>query len=576
MEDTDIQKPVINCHTHIFTGNNVPPFLAKTYLPFFLYWLVPLNMIVGVFRLWYSKYGPYRWRFFPLSKKLARMLYLIKVTSKRLLLLSLIYWVLGLWITVQVFHVIIRLFSIENSFPAFFRRLLGYLIDNDILLEKPGTVWSIILILVLWLVFPTGRNVLLFFFKKIWSILNILPGKSTKELVSRYLTIGRYAFYKRQADVFQKLRFQYPTGTKFVVLPMDMEYMDAGKVKQSYYEQLEEVNALKKLYPEILLPFIAIDPRRIKEDPKFFVYSLIGDKVVLGDCIIRTYMEKSGFIGFKIYPALGYYPFDEALLPLWRYAAENSIPIMTHCIRGTIFYRGKKKKEWDRHPIFKQMEGNVEKPLLLPELENKDFTVNFINPLNYLCLLEEELLRKVLGQKDIEVRTRQLFGYKDDQTPLSMDLSNLKICFAHFGGEDEWERYFELDRDNFSTQVLKNPEVGITFLKSSNGVDTPGKIELLWKGTDWYSIICSMMLQFENVYSDISYIAHDNHIHALLKRTLQKENTKLRQRVLFGSDFYVVRNHKSEKQIMADTIGGLTKEEFDLIARTNPLTFLNL
>ncbi len=84
------------------------------------------------------------------------------------------------------------------------------------------------------------------------------------------------------------------------------------------------------------------------------------------------------------------------------------------------------------------------------------------------------------------------------------------------------------------------------------------------------------MLQYDNIYSDISYISHDNAIHALLKRTLQQENTRLRQRVLFGTDFYVVRNPKSEKQILADTIGGLSEEEFDLIARTNPRTFLGL
>lgn len=577
MENITQTKPIVNCHTHIFTANNVPPFLAKTYLPWPLYLILPLNLIVAFFRFWFNgKNSPYRWQFRPVYKKLARVIYKMRITTERLFLLSLIYWILGIWITLQVANIILHSFPISISLPQFIQSLFSFLFKNNLLSKNPNTLLSLALTLLLWFIFPVGRNALWFLLRKVWGFLNILPGKSTKDLMLRYLTIGRYAFYKRQSDIFQKLRFQYPTQTKFVVLTMDMEYMEAGKVKQGYYDQLNEIKLIQKRYPDTLLPFIAIDPRRIAEDPNFFSYEIVDHKIVLNNCIIKTYLTAFKHNGFKIYPALGYYAFDEALLPLWLYAVENNIPITTHCIRGTIFYRGKKKKEWDSHPIFKQIENDAEVPLLLSELHNKDFTVNFTHPLNYLCLLEEELLRKVLSQVGVEEKTKAAFGYKDANTPLEKNLAKLKLCFAHFGGEDEWQRYFELDRDNFSTQVIKNPDVGITFLNTLGGEKSPGKIELLWKGTDWYSIICSLMLQFDNVYSDISYISHDTNIHALLKRTLQKENTKLRHRVLFGTDFYVVRNHKSEKQIMADTIGGLTKEEFDLIARTNPLTFLNL
>ena len=84
------------------------------------------------------------------------------------------------------------------------------------------------------------------------------------------------------------------------------------------------------------------------------------------------------------------------------------------------------------------------------------------------------------------------------------------------------------------------------------------------------------MLQYENVYSDISYILHDEAIFPLLKQTLQHDNGKLRRRVLFGTYFYVVRNHKSDKQIVTDTLAELDEEEFDLIARENPRASLGL
>jgi hypothetical protein len=46
--------------------------------------------------------------------------------------------------------------------------------------------------------------------------------------------------------------------------------------------------------------------------------------------------------------------------------------------------------------------------------------------------------------------------------------------------------------------------------------------------------------------------------------------------VLFGTDFYVVRNHKSEKQMLADLQKALTPDELAWITYINPKTFLNL
>ncbi|MEL1245040.1 hypothetical protein AAEO56_12250 [Flavobacterium sp. DGU11] len=566
-ESTGGELPIINCHTHVFTADHVPPFLAKTFVSGIfwgvLYRMLSLKMIVALFRKWFK--GPYRWQFKPWYKRLEIALYHTRMGIVRSSVLSLFYWLIGFWMLLHIVFMV---------FPDVLPQIKARLIEYNILLWHKKMFPEILTALAFWLFFPTGRNLLFFFLKKGWSVFRALPGKGTKELVLRYLTIGRFAFYTTQAGIFRRLRDQYPSKTSFVILPMDMEYMGAGKVTKNFYTQMEDLRKMKKMLKDVIYPFLFVDPRRMTDDENFFRYKVSNGKIVLEPCMVKTYIEENGFSGFKIYPALGYYPFDERLLVLWRYARENNIPVMTHCIRGTIFYRGKKEKQWDRHPIFQQADSKGKYvPLLLPEMSNKDFSVNFTHPLNYLCLLEEELLRKVVGKAP---KLHEVFGYSDESTPLIHDLSKLKMCFAHFGGEDEWHRFFELDRDLYSSQVLKNPTVGITFLKSKTGRRTDGKIEQLWKGCDWYSILCSMMLQFDNVYADISYIAHDNAIHSLLKSTLKHDNAKLRSRVLFGTDFYVVRNHKSEKQILSDTIAGLSSEEFDLIARSNPRSYLNL
>lgn len=572
------KPPIVNCHTHIFTGDHVPPYLAKTFVPGPVAWLLSLSAIVKIFQLYYR--SVYRWRYRTRYKRASFLLYKVKMFVYRNYILNLIYFLLGVWVTIQAFFIVTDLIDQSQSLWQPLQNFRDWLIDSGVYLDQISPTKKILIWLVLWLFFPSSRNLVFFVLKRLFSILRVLPGKQTKELYDRYLSIGRFAFYESQTDVFSKLRSQYPEGSRFVVLPMDMEFMEAGKVRESYLDQLEKLAKIKANadYKNLIYPFIAIDPRRMT-DETFFDYTIDNGQVQLKPCIVKAYIEDKKFAGFKIYPALGYYPFDERLLILWKYAAQKQIPIMTHCIRGTIFYRGDKLKIWDSHPIFEMYEKKKEEagipqdPLPLQEVKNSDFSVNFTHPLNYLCLLDRNQFRKVISKADAKIQ--EAFGYQNENPDSFSDLSSLKICFAHFGGDDEWRKFFEKDRYVFSNQVISNPDRGIDFFTNEAGDSKLGKIENLWKYCDWYSIICSIMLQYDNVYSDISYISHDNNIHSLLKQTLQPERDKLRRRVLFGTDFYVVRNHKSEKQILADTIGGLSEEEFDLIARSNPLEFLD-
>ena len=373
----------------------------------------------------------------------------------------------------------------------------------------------------------------------------------------------------------------------------------------------QDIAALKASKTNHIYPFVFVDPRRIeKEGSGYFDYEVTDGKVVLKPCFIQEYIVQKEFSGFKIYPALGYYPFDPLLLPLWKYAEQNNIPILTHCVRGPMYYRGSKKREWDYHPVFEEAiaEGSknhkdqpgtdtcneinkedIYAPLLLSQIKNSEFTANFTHPLNFICLLKKRFLAKAVeiaynktGDAVVKQKIKTLFGYVPSNGKISATvahgLDDLKICLGHYGGGDEWKRFFEKDRFKHSAQILKHPEKGIDFLYEA-GSNPPlcsfGKPEQLWKYTDWYSIISSMIVQHNHVYADISYILHDDvAILPLLKQTLQNKN--LREKVLYGTDFYVVRNHKSDKNMLADMMGGLTVEDFDQVARVNPRIFLNI
>jgi predicted TIM-barrel fold metal-dependent hydrolase len=617
------KPPVINCHTHIFTAEHVPPLLAKTYVPWPFYYLIHLRPIVAFFRWWNN--GPATARYSVWNKRRQ------KVKTAFFALLDRIYPLtipLGYYVFFFVFFLLYQLllpiFPPEESFLSRWVNK-AYQFTDRFFPDIPGIWLKVLIIAVTLLYFATIRNFILFFAKMLWKGLKQIPGPQTTDVLKRYLNIGRYAFHKRQKTILSKLKDQYPKGTHFIVLPMDMEYMNAGPIPTRYRDQMKELVNIKNMPTNkgLIHPFVFADPRRmvaVKEeknyregDKPYFTWSLKEGKVILGDCFIREFIEEHRFSGIKIYPALGYYAFDEKLLPLWKYCAENNIPVLTHCIRGTIFYRGVKKQDWNEHPVFMQamekigtdnnddhdglkndedLEREQEKEtryinLVLPQSKNVDFSYNFTHPLNYLCILAEPLLRKVIAnakKKLPKLKTEEekkhtndlieLFGYTSDEAPLQRDLKNLKICFGHFGGEDEWKRYFEKDRYNYSSQLTKNPKSGINFLTTVDGEPSPGKLEQLWKYTDWYSIICSMMLQYPNVYADISYILHgDADILPLLKSTLH--NQGLKEKVLYGTDFFVVRNHKSDKNMYADMSAGLDEDQFDQIARMNPVKYLS-
>lgn len=596
------KHPIINCHTHVFTSGHVPPWLAKTFLIWPFYYLLHLGFIVSVFRGWI--HGPASWKYKPWYKRIARTLNNIKSFLAKNFILTGFRIIAGFFLTLNAFYIIYSwlgkvLSSEANGWIKGIGKLKEFLTGYKIVWPISSLFWQITIVLAVLLFVPSGRNLIVFVTNKLWNYLGKLPGKHTKELIKRYMNIGRHASHKEQSDTFARLRKQYAPGSAFVALPMDMEYMKAGRLNKDsrYRQQMEELAGIKRNNPESIYPFLFADPRRIGEvtkeknyqpgDKEFFNYEVgtnsDGKKqVMLADCFIRDYFGEGGygFSGFKIYPALGYYPFDEKLLPLWKYAADNGIPILTHCIRGTIYYRGCKKREWYQHPLFEEFAGkdgsgkDIFKPLLLPQRKNIDFSVNFTHPLNYLCLLEETFLRQIIAQSK-DGKLQDLFGFTNVNNKLTSDLTNLKICFGHFGGDDEWKRFLEKDRDNFSTKLTELPDFGLDMLNDNDGNRSKTKTEQVWKGADWYTIICSLMLQYPNVYADISYILHDNAaIFPLLKQTLQ--NSKLRRRVLYGTDFYVVRNHKSDKNMLADMMGGLTENDFDQIARVNPRSFLNI
>lgn len=123
-----------------------------------------------------------------------------------------------------------------------------------------------------------------------------------------------------QADIFARLVAQYPRGTRFVVLPMQMAGLGQGAPRAGLAAQHDELAALARANPGLVLPFATCDPR------------LPGAADEVRRCI-----ETLGFRGLKLYPRLGYAP-DHPVLMRDIYPLLNArrLAVVSHCSRGGV------------------------------------------------------------------------------------------------------------------------------------------------------------------------------------------------------------------------------------------------
>lgn len=322
----------------------------------------------------------------------------------------------------------------------------------------------------------------------IWSLKNIFPF-SKRDYLHRYMNFLEITANKTQEATFETVKDYYPNNTKFIILPMDMKFMGAGKLKVDLEGQLEELLVLYKQYPKIIFPFIAVDPRR---------------ENILD--LVKEYIEKHNFKGIKIYPSLGFYPSDPRLKSIYKYAEDNKIPILSHCSKGGV-YTHKITPEMLNHPI----QGKITKD------KPKKFASYFTDPRNYRTVLEE--------------------------------FPKLKLCLAHFGGNSSWDEYLEKPW---------NPEK----MKESQ--------------KSWVSVILEMIEEYPNLYTDISYtMFHTDRYFPFLNILLEKE--KVKNKVMFGSDYYMVERVKtSEREMSLKVRNALGEKKFKMIALDNINSYLSI
>jgi len=143
---------------------------------------------------------------------------------------------------------------------------------------------------------------------------------------------------------------------------------------------------------------------------------------------------------------------------------------------------------------------------------------------------------------------KELFGqYSDPQgfLPVLEKYPNLRLCLAHYGGHEEWRRY-------------------LTHARPVRAKDS------------WIRKISDILenSRFPNVYADVSSVASDPEHLPLL--TVLADRPETRDRMLFGSDFFMIQQDVTERQFGLGLRAAVGAEAWERMATVNPRRWLGL
>ncbi|MEN0003396.1 MAG: amidohydrolase family protein [Bacteroidota bacterium] len=142
------------------------------------------------------------------------------------------------------------------------------------------------------------------------SLLNMALTKSSMRQV--------YDYYIRESSVAEYFGLEsHQVLTTLIMMDFKMGWeLDVGKSMQ---EQIKEQKELAEEKP--VLPFLFCDPRRLAFANEDNLYCAFNEAFAVG----------TPFFGVKLYPCLGYDPFDYRLWPIYEICQEKNIPVLSHC-----------------------------------------------------------------------------------------------------------------------------------------------------------------------------------------------------------------------------------------------------
>jgi len=292
---------------------------------------------------------------------------------------------------------------------------------------------------------------------------------TSRDFLDRLAIFLKIANHDSMKEIASELINLYDPKTIFCPLMMDLLPGIGKEQPKSFDQQMDEMKEIRDLYPDKILPFVALDPQNGK-DKTFERFE-------------KAFSKPYNFFGVKIYPALGYMPSHPILMEIFKICEEKKIPVTTHCGGDTVHTQNN-----DILVEYQIFENNI----LVTKSETKHFSK-----------------RKYFAD---------YFNKPENWAPVLRAYPNLKLNFAHFGGLSEWEDYSPhvVNRVNTILDFMDNyPNVysDISFIYSKKfGLDFVKTFKTFYKsseafrkktlyGSDFYMIYSSR--KFKNLQENL-------------------------------------------------------------------------
>lgn len=363
----------------------------------------------------------------------------------------------------------------------------------------------------------------------------LFASKDKRSIIQRYIEFVQIGTSANQTDIYRSLSKNYVKfgDFKIIVLTQVLDYLDLerGSNHIKIQTQVEEVCNIKRnaLYQKNIYPFLGVDPRQTGFD-------------LLEGWAKKYINQQAGFCGIKIYPAAGFFPFDKRLDNLWAWAEENQIPVMTHCTRGGSFYLGRFESILSTGAL--QVQGLNETAASMPSIRAR--------------------IANVMNDASIQKKNNlwcNIFGHPENYKPVLDKYPKLKICLAHLGGAYEVRR-----------GAPNAPAADIAL-----GNNYP-----VYLKDNWNEHVVTLMKDYENVYSDISYTLSDEIALGIIVNMFRQANMvdkfgkPLINKLMYGTDFYLTQQEVKGDEPSLENIflNNFNQSEIQKIAYDNTTAYL--
>lgn len=385
-----------------------------------------------------------------------------------------------------------------------------------------------------------------------------------------------YVYYRRtNSDRSRK-------GEKIQTDPSEL------KAFETWSQQIIDTEFAAAAFPFRVLPLYHFEPRRyIKQADKTVPFKKVA-----------TPEQAGAFAGFKMYTPQGYMPADphqpvsDVLKWFFKECASKGTPLMTHCTPAG-FYTHDRKFYLDNEP-----DAAVRKRYLPPEADVKKADERIQAAKKKLDLADKLLPTALPGPLKIPLPTapvnwatkkvlqRQLNNAIAEREEL-FDQGRLRYFYENFVHPEAWRKVLTSPGCSSLRLCLAHFASDKSFWNVEKGVSVLTDGQKLTYTKSWILSLVELCRDFENVYTDISYLPlMDDEIWKLLGKILI-DYPWMRQKIMYGTDWYMITAEPVEYgDWHRNTIAGLERAQkmegmpqfnlFHQFAIVNPSRFYRL